>query len=190
MKKVKKATNQIMRDFPQLKYYSEPLSFGPVVGGHAINSYDIKTGLNNIILNQDSFSKAEELLSRLHNDYAIGKSYKVKGIESLVAHELGHNAHIALTLKKAGLLYGVPLKGENLFRFNEEYKKIQEEIYSVAFNNENLEEIYEICSKELGSMTVGNARELIAQSFGNYYFGVQQSGISKSIVDYFKKGLK
>lgn len=87
-------------------------------------------------------------------------------------------------------MYGVLLKGENLFRFNEEYKKIQEEIYSVAFNNENLEEIYEICSKELGSMTVGNARELIAQSFGNYYFGVQQSGISKSIVDYFKKGLK
>ena len=38
-------------------------------------------------------------------------------------------------------------------------------------------------------MTVGNASELIAQSFGNY-FGVQQSDVSKSIVGYFKKELK
>lgn len=112
------------------------------------------------------------------------------GIESLVAHELGHNAHVALALKKSGLLYGVPLRVENLFRFNEEYKKIQEEVYIVAFNNETLEEIYETCSKELGSMTVGNVSELIAQSFGNYYFGVQQSSVGKSIVDYFKKELR
>lgn len=39
-------------------------------------------------------------------------------------------------------------------------------------------------------MTVGNASESIAQSFGNYYFGVQQSDVSKSIVGYFKKELK
>ena len=141
-------------------------------------------------MSKSDFADSKALLKHLRRDFEIGRSYETEHIESLVAHEIGHNAHIALAIKKAGLLYGVPLKGEYLIRFNEAYLEIQQEIYRVAFNDESLEEIYEVCSKELGSMTIGNANELIAQSFGNYYFGVKQSSVGKSIVDYFKKELK
>lgn len=32
--------------------------------------------------------------------------------------------------------------------------------------------------------------ELIAQSFGNYYYGKNKSSIAKKVVDYFKKGVE
>ena len=70
-KKVEKAIKRIMRDFPTLKHYSEAVSFGEVAGGgHAVNNYDPKIGLNNIVLNLDSFLNIEGLLRRLDYDYA------------------------------------------------------------------------------------------------------------------------
>lgn len=35
-----------------------------------------------------------------------------------------------------------------------------------------------------------NAAALIAQSFGNYYYGKEKSEIAKKIVNYFRKELK
>ena len=39
-------------------------------------------------------------------------------------------------------------------------------------------------------MTRDNPHELIAQSFGNYYYGLEQSPVGKKIVDYFRKELR
>lgn len=117
-------------------------------------------------------------------------SYKTSSIGSLVAHEMGHNAHVALALKRAGIAYGEPLSSISQTLFEREYNQIAQEVYRVCFFDETISEIYSKCVSELGSMTDDNARELIAQSFGKYYYGDEKSVIAKTIVQYFKKGLK
>lgn len=190
IKKVEKATKKVEKDFPILKQYSEPIVFGVVDGGgYAITNYNSETGLTRIILNKDSFSNVEELLKSLDSHFIKGISYKTKNIESLVAHEMGHSAHIALALKRAKIMYGVPLRGEHLIRFNEEYLKIQQDIYIVAFDSETYDEIQNVCIEQLGFMTKEKPKELIAQSFGNYYYGENESSVARKIVSYFMKEL-
>lgn len=187
---VNEATKKVTSDFKILERYSEAIRFSDVVGGLAENVYRPDTGLNVISLDKRSFSNPLELLEILKKDFVSGKSYQTDTIQSLVAHEMGHNAHVALALKRAKLDYGKPLSQIEIFSFNEQYHKISEDVYIAAFEDESLQEIYEQCRNELGFMTEGNARELIAQSFGNYYFGVTKSEIAKMIVKYFKKELK
>ncbi len=47
----------------------------------------------------------------------------------------------------------------------------------------------EIITADLGFITT-DTDELIAQSFGNYYYGKKRTMLAKSIVDYFMKELK
>ncbi|MBQ7128890.1 MAG: hypothetical protein IJO19_02755, partial [Clostridia bacterium] len=177
--------------FKVLETYSEPIVFSDVIDGLAENSYDPNTGLNKITLRKVDFANPDKLLELLHNDFISGKSYETDTIQSLVAHEMGHNAHVALALKRTNLLYGKPLTSEQTYLFDIEYKKIAEEIYIKSFDSKlSLEEIEKQCAKQLGTFTVFNSPELIAQSFGNYYYGNNKSKIAKKIVDYFKKELK
>lgn len=189
--KVQEATKKITKDFKILEEYSEPVKFGAVNGGLAINVYDPNTGKNQITLLKSAFVDEKALLKRLNDDYISGYSFKTNRIESLVAHEMGHNAHIALALKRAGLKYGVPFSNkeeDDLFRG--EYKKIMQEIYIAAFTDEDYDSIQQICGEQLGSMTIENPKELIAQSFGNYYYGSNKSIVAEKIVKYFQKELK
>jgi len=188
--KVKNATQKVTSDFKVLETCSEPISFGDVENGLAENCFDPKIGLNRIALRKADFSNPDLLLQKLKNDYAEGISYDTDSIESLVAHEMGHNAHIALALKRAGISYGRPLSTIERSVFREEYGKIRCEIYGTAFSDESLSEINSICVKELGEKARNNANELIAQSFGNYYYGTQKSVVARKIVKYFMKGLK
>ena len=191
VKKVEKATKKVTSDFKILEKCSEPIAFGDTGDGAlASNDFLPSTGRNQITLSKAAFSDPIKLEQLLKQDYLDGVSYEVKGIESLVAHEMGHNAHVALALKRAGLLYGVPLRTDQIIRFNEEYFKISQEIYLAAFDDENFTEISELCASQLGTMTVEDAHELIAQSFGNYYYGKSKSKIAKKIVKYFIKELK
>lgn len=188
--KVHDATKKITSDFKSLENYSEPIKFGYVQGGIAQNAFSPSTGKNQITLLESAFADEKALLKQLNDDYLNGKSYKTDRIESLVAHEMGHNAHIALALKRAGIKYGNPLTSVELKAFDIEYKKIAQEIYIAAFTVEDYNEIQEICIEQLGDLTHGNANELIAQSFGNYYYGDKKSVVAKYIVNFFKKGLK
>lgn len=187
---VNEATKKITCDFKILENYSEAIRFSDVVGGLAENVYKPDTGLNIISLDRGAFSNPSKLLEILKKDFISGKSYKTDKIQSLVAHEMGHNAHVALALKRAGIEYGKSLSDIEIFVFQNEYDEIKQEIYLAAFTNESYIEIQRQCEKELGLITVGNPQELIAQSFGNYYYGNDKSKIGKQIVKYLMKGLK
>lgn len=190
VEKIEVATKKVTSDFKILEKYSEPIVFGNAGDGAlASNDFSHITGRNQITLSKTAFANPVELEKRLRQDYLDGVSYETTGIESLAAHEMGHNAHVALALKRSGLLYGVPLQTDQIIRLNEEYLKILQEIYLVAFKNETFFEITEKCSNQLGTMTIEDAPELIAQSFGNYYFGKKRSKIGQRIVRYFKKEL-
>lgn len=190
VKQVEKATKKVTSDFKTLENYSEPIIFGDVKNGLAENSYNPRTGLNTITLRKADFANPDLLLKKLNDDFVSGISYETDTIQSLVAHEMGHNAHIALALKRANLPYGRPLTAEQYGIFENEYSKIRQEIYISAFSDESLLEIENLCINELGGITENNANELIAQSFGNYYYGKNKSKIAEEIVKYFKKGLK
>lgn len=187
-REVRKAIKRVDNDFPFLTQCSEPAVIEDVIDGMAANVYDPATGKNLLKLDKTTFSDKAAAIKKLKQDYSSGQSYKTENLGSLVAHEKGHNAHVALALRKSGLPYGVPLTPEQLYLFNREYDAIKQEIYLAAFTDESLEEIYDKCKKELGSMAT-KPEELIAQSFGNYYYGVHKSEIAKSIVKYFSKGL-
>ena len=126
----------------------------------------------------------------MKSDFKTGRSYDTDYIESLVAHEIGHNAHIALALKRSQLPYGNPLTIIQRAVFENERKRISQEIYEAAFTDEEYNEIQELCVRQLGNMTLSNPNELVAQSFGNYYYGNTKSEIAEKIVKYFMKGLK
>lgn len=190
IKQVKKATKKITSDFKVLESYSEPIVFGDVDGGLSNNDYDPKTGLNIITLRKADFASPNSLLKKLNADYVSGFSYETDTIQSLVAHEMGHNAHIALALKRTHLTYGVPLTPEQESTFKEEYNKISQEIYIAAFDKESYTEIQSMCISELGSTTNRNPHELIAQSFGCHYYGKKKSLIADKVIKYFKKELK
>jgi len=188
--KVVESTREITSDFKILESYSEQVGFGNVYNGLAINIYTPSTGKNQITLDKSAFSDEVELVKKLNDDFKSHKSYKTNRIESLVAHEMGHNAHIALALKRAHLEYGKPLNVLEISIFKHEYDKILQEIYLTCFNDETFDEIQTICAEQLGNMVRWSAEELIAQSFGNYYYGETRTSIAKKIVEYFKKGLK
>ena len=92
---------------------------------------------------------------------------------------MGHNAHVALTLKRAKLLNGKPLSAIEFDIFRRNYIEILQEIYIRCCGDEAFDEIQNLCAFELGDKAYGNPRELIAQSFGNYYFGKNKFIIAK-----------
>jgi len=183
------ATKTITSDFKILEQYSEPIVFSSANGAIAINAFDPKTGINQITLNRDSFADTKKLLEVLKKDFDDSVSYDTDMIESLVAHEMGHNAHTALALKRANIKYGRSLTPIQEELFKNELFKITTEIYKAAFADETELEIFSKCATDLGTKSL-NANELIAQSFGNYYYGKVKSLIAERIVKYFMKGLK
>ncbi len=189
-KAVETATKKISKDFRSLEKYSEPIIFGDTGDGAlAVNRFNGKYGTNRITLSQAAFSNPEKLLQTLEDNYHTGLSYKTQCIESLVAHEMGHNAHMALALQRCNFKYGEPLDISTFAMFSRECDKISQEIYLAAFTDESFYEIQSQCVLELGKVTYCDAHELIAQSFGNYYYGDKKSRIAKAIVEYFMKEL-
>ena len=189
-KAVEEATKKISKDFRSLEKYSEPIIFGDTGDGAlAVNRFNGKYGTNRITLSQAAFSNPEKLLQTLEDNYHTGFSYKTQCIESLVAHEMGHNAHMALALQRSNIIYREPFGTVDSIRFTQERKRVSEEIYIAAFTDESYDEIQAMCVSELGKMVDRNPPELIAQSFGNYYYGDKKSRIAKAIVRYFMKEL-
>ncbi len=188
--RVKEATKTITNDFKSLEKYSEPIRFGKVDRSPAENVFDPLTGKNQITLDADNFANPDALLQSLKKDFIDRLSYDTDYIESLVAHEMGHNAHIALALKRSGIEYGKPLNRITYEIFETNFNKISQEIYEAAFDEESFQQIQDACTKDLGIFVFGNPKELVAQSFGNFYYGKDKSTIAANIVRYFMEGLK
>lgn len=187
--RIRRAAETVTDDFPVLSEHIENINFGDADGAVAINSYSPLTGENGITFSETAFSDPAHLQEALADDFARGWSYETNHIESLVAHEMGHAAHISLALKRAGLKYGKPLSDIERHIFEQEYRKIAQEVYLAAFTTESYDEIQALCVKQLGGMVYADSHELIAQSFGNYYYGENKSKIAGYIVEFFKKEL-
>lgn len=145
--------------------------------------------VNVIRLSKDYCSDYSLLRQKLSEDFINCISYETDSVGSLTCHELGHAIHKILAMKRAGIKYGELLSSIKRALFENEMQKISIEIYNAAFTDESYEVIVEACEQELGSMVTGKPGELIAQSFGNYYYGKKKSRVAKSIVEYFMREL-
>ena len=82
------------------------------------------------------------------------------------------------------------------YKYEERTSQVDnQEIYIAAspddeFPDITFEEIQQAVEQELGSMADNNAEELIAQSFGNFYYGKDKSRIAEAIIHFFKEALK
>ena len=186
---VNKAVEKVAEDFPVIKDQVEPIEYDDLYDALGVNGLRNNSAINVIKLSKQYCSDYSLLRQKLSDDYKNKVSYQTDNVGSLACHELGHAIHKILAMKRANIKYGEVLLPIKRLTFERELQKIKMEIYIVAFTNEELEEIDEICFNELGGMTYRNPDELIAQSFGNYYYGKTKSRVGNAIVNYFKKEL-
>ncbi|MCM1508516.1 MAG: phage minor capsid protein [Ruminococcus flavefaciens] len=187
--KVNSAIGKIAKDFPIANEQVSSIKYGDLDDAYGLCAFDIKTVINEITLLESIFSDEDNLVKVLHHDAEIKKSYETDCIESLVAHELGHALHNSLTLKRTGLEYGKRMTPFEAIAFDNERKKITQEIYCLYFTDESSTEIFDECARQLGEMA-RNPNEMIAQAFGNYYYGAKKQPLAKAIVKYFRKEFK
>mgnify|MGYP002622847593 CR=1 FL=1 len=186
---VNEAVDKVAEDFPIIREQVEPIVFADTSTDLGENGLLPGKAINVIRLSEYYCSNYSLLREKLLIDFNSHFSYEADNAGSLVCHELGHALHKILAMKRAGIKYGevlTPIKKEV---FEQELQKIKGEVYLAAFSDETLEEIDDACISELGTMTYRNPDELIAQSFGNYYYGKSKSQVGKAIVEYFKRGL-
>ena len=186
---VNKAVEKVAEDFPVIKDQVEPIEYDDLYDALGVNGLRNNSAINVIKLSKQYCSDYSLLRQKLSDDYKNKVSYQTDNVGSLACHELGHAIHKILAMKRANIKYGEVLLPIKRLTFERELQKIKMEIYIFAFTNEELEEIDEICFNELGGMTYRNPDELIAQSFGNYYYGKTKSRVGNAIVNYFKKEL-
>ena len=186
---VNKAVEKVAEDFPVIKEQVEPIEYDDLYDALGVNGLRNNSAINVIKLSKQYCSDYSLLRQKLSDDYENKISYQTDNVGSLACHELGHAIHKILAMKRANIKYGEVLSPIKRLAFERELQKIKTEIYLSAFTNEELEEIDEICFNELGGMTYRNPDELIAQSFGNYYYGKTKSRVGNAIVNYFKKEL-
>ncbi len=187
--KVNSAINKIAKKFPIIKEQVSNIKYGELDNAYGLCSFNTGNSINEITLLKSLFSDEDTLIKILHHDFETKKSYETDSIESLVAHELGHALHSILALKRTGLKYGKRMNSFEAIAFGNERNKIIQEIYCLYFTDENYEEILDECERQLGKMA-RNPDEMIAQAFGNYYYGTKKQPLSEVIVKYFRKELK
>ena len=188
-KKVNSAIKEVSKKFPVINEQISSIKYGKLDNAYGQCDFNTGTSINEITLWDSLFSDEDNLIKVLHHDAEIHKSYETDHLESLVAHEIGHALHSILALKRTGLQYGKRMTPLEAIAFNNERKKIIQEIYCLYFTDEGYEEIIDECTRQLGTMAI-DPNEMIAQAFGNYYYGVKKQPLSKAIVKYFRKELK
>ncbi len=187
--KVNSAIGKVAKNFPVINKHISSIKYGDLDDAYGLCSFDTGAVINEITFLESLFSNENNLIQTLRNDAEIGKSYATDNLESLVAHELGHAIHNSLALKRAGLEYGKHMTPFEAIAFDNERKKIIQEIYCLYFTDESAKEIFDECARQLGEMA-RDPNEMIAQAFGNYYYGLKKQPLSKVIVKYFRKELK
>ena len=187
---VNKAVEKVAEDFPVIKEQVEPIEYDDLYDALGVNGLRNNSAINVIKLSKQYCSDYSLLRQKLSDDYENKISYQTDNVGSLACHELGHAIHKILAFKRAGLEYGKPISAEQNILLNKKLNEICIEIYEAAFDDSfaTPEAIFDECAKQLGSMAV-MPNELIAQSFGNYYYGSDKMPIAKSIIEYFIKEL-
>ena len=186
---VNEAVDKVAEDFPIIREQVEPIVYTNTGDALGDNGLLPNRAVNVVRLSDDYCSDYDKLRKKLTDDFDSRFSYETDNVGSLACHERGYAIHKILAMKRAGIIYGEPLTPIKNWMFEEELQKIREEVYLSAFTDEEFEEIVQICSNELGSMTINNADQLIAQSFGNYYYGKSKSRVGNAIVEYFRREL-
>ena len=192
--RLQEARGKVLDDFPALDALTREWSFEKLEDGTlAANRFRINAQTGKVVstmaFDVGAFGDEKQLLRILAQEYKSGASYETKSIESLIAHEMGHAAHNALALKRVGYIEGKSLTRQQMEMFKVEREQLRQDIYIAAFANESYDEIVDNILAQLGQSAL-NATELIAQSFGNCYYGENKSAIALSIVKFFMKELK
>ena len=187
--KVNSAIKNVAKSFSVVNEKVSSIKYGDLDDAYGLCAFDTGTVINEITLLESLFSDENNLVKALRHDAEIKKSYETDCLESLVAHEIGHAIHNILALKRSGLEYGKRMTQFEAIAFDNERKKIIQEIYCSYFTDESYEEIIDECARQLGTMAI-DPNEMIAQAFGNYYYGAKKQPLAKSIVKYFRKELK
>lgn len=187
---VNKAVEKVAEDFPVIKDQVEPIEYDDLYDALGVNGLRNNSAINVIKLSKQYCSDYSLLRQKLSDDYKNKVSYQTDNVGSLACHELGHAIHKILAFKRAGLEYGKPISAEQNILLNKKLNEICIEIYEAAFDDsfKTPEAIFDECANQLGSMAV-MPNELIALSFGNYYYGSDKMPIAKSIIEYFIKEL-
>lgn len=187
---VNKAVEKVAEDFPVIKDQVEPIEYDDLYDALGVNGLRNNSAINVIKLSKQYCSDYSLLRQKLSDDYKNKVSYQTDNVGSLACHELGHAIHKILAFKRAGLEYGKPISAEQNILLNKKLNEICIEIYEATFDDsfKTPEAIFDECANQLGSMAV-MPNELIAQSFGNYYYGSDKMPIAKSIIEYFIKEL-
>lgn len=192
IEQINSGRDTVLKDFPMLEEPLTMVGFSTSEGalGECVFSVHPVTGAmsNTIQFSREAFANPEALLKALKEDEQNGNSFETEDIRSLVAHEYGHQAHNCLALKRIGYNGSGRLTAKQIQAFVLMRKQITQEIYLAAFTDESFQDIINSCDEELGTRA-RQPEELIAQSFGNHYFGKRRSRIAEAIVEYFRRGL-
>lgn len=191
---VNKAYDRIKKDFQVLLEYSSEVEYvdtGSDLGQNQLIKFGSTYYAEFRVMLSNYYCSDYALLRKTMAEHFNDKySYESDNVGSLLCHEAGHSLHRILAFKRAGIRYGEVMLPEVKDKYDKEFAKIQQEVYLAAFSDEDYWEIQNACTRELGSMVEGNAKELIAQSFGNYYYGKNKSRVANAIVEYFKRELR
>lgn len=187
---VNEAVDKVAEDFPVIREQVEPIAFADTSPDLGENGLIPGKAINVIRLSEYYCSDYSLLREKLLTDFNSHFSYEADNAGSLACHELGHALHKILALKRAGINYGEIITPIKKALFEQELWKISIEIYETAFDDSFItpEAIFDECARQLGDMATDSG-ELIAQGFGNYYYGKNKMPLSKAIVEYFKKEL-
>lgn len=187
---VNAAVDKVSVDFPIINEQLEPINYGDTKTALGENGLLHNKFINLIRLSSDYFSDYSLLKAKLLEDFNNKVSYKTNNAGSLVCHEIGHALHKILAMKRAGIKYGEALTPIKQQLFENELEKITIDVYKNVFDDSftTPNAIFDECAKQLGNMA-RNPNELIAQSFGNYYYGDERMPIAEKIVEFFKKEL-
>ncbi len=192
---VNKAYDRIKKDFPVLLEYPSEIEYvdtGSDLGQNELIKFGSTYCAKFRVMLSDYYCSDYSLLRKtMSNHFEDGYSYEVDNVGSLLCHEVGHSLHRILALKRAGIKYGDIMLPEVKEKYDKEFAKIQQEVYLAAFSESDADfwEIQGMCADELGTMVILKPKELISQSFGNYYYGKTKSRVANAIVEYFKREL-
>lgn len=191
--KANEAYDMIKKDFPVLLEYPSDIEYvdtGTSLGRNQLIKIGSASCAKFRVMLSDYYCSDYALLRQTMSEHFDDKySYESDNVGSLLCHEVGHSLHRILAFKRTGIRYGEIMSSETEAKYKEAFAEIRKEVYLAAFSDEDYFEIQNACTRELGSMVEENANELIAQSFGNYYYGKTKSRVANAIVEYFKREL-
>lgn len=186
-------TRRIYKDFPEIEKISDSFTIVHQGEGNPASAKltvlpdgTVHCGLE---INADMWDNVDKVRALVMTQSRSGGHVNTNRPESILFHEFGHIAHNALALQRAGYIKGQRLSDSQIKALMSARNQIAQEVYLEAFNDESFEEIKQSIRSKISARADDNPRELIAESFSQYYCG-EPSDISRKIVEFLKEQLK